>query len=402
VLKLFFIFARMKQIFLKDKRDAAVLRFHPWVFSGAVARKSGQIEDGEWVEVRSHQSALLGMGHYQDGSICVRLLTFVPTTIDQEFWTKKIANAFHYRRAIELTDKDLTNCYRLVHGVGDGLPGLVIDVYGEVAVVQCHSIGMHRDRAFIAQALQEVYGDSLKAVFDKSAESLPKEYAARMQNGYLYGTGGETTVKEYGAKFSIDWEAGQKTGFFLDQRENRRLLGEYAPGKRVLNAFCYTGGFSIYALKAGAIAVDSVDVSAKAMELTDRNVALNGFSEGQHQSYTADVLDFLRKNPTMYDLMIVDPPAFAKNLDKRHNAVQGYKRLNALAMEKINPGGILFTFSCSQVVNKQLFYDTIVAAALEAGRQVRVMHQLSQGPDHPVNMFHPEGDYLKGLVLFVE
>lgn len=402
MLKLFFIFARMKQIFLKDKRDAAVLRFHPWVFSGAVARKSGQIEDGEWVEVRSHQSTLLGMGHYQDGSICVRLLTFVPSTIDQEFWTKKIANAFHYRRSIELTDKDLTNCYRLVHGEGDGLPGLVIDVYGEVAVVQCHSIGMHRDRVFIAQALQEVYGDRLKAVFDKSAESLPKEYAARMQNGYLFGTGGETTVREYGAQFSIDWEAGQKTGFFLDQRENRRLLGEYAPGKRVLNAFCYTGGFSIYALKAGAVAVDSVDVSAKAMELTDRNVALNGFTEGQHQSYTADVLDFLRKNPTMYDLMIVDPPAFAKNLDKRHNAVQGYKRLNALAMEKINPGGILFTFSCSQVVNKQLFYDTIVAAALEAGRQVRVMHQLSQGPDHPVNMFHPEGDYLKGLVLFVE
>jgi 23S rRNA (cytosine1962-C5)-methyltransferase len=402
VLNLFFIFARMKQIFLKDKRDAAVLRFHPWVFSGAVARKSGQIEDGEWVEVRSHQSTLLGMGHYQDGSICVRLLSFVSINIDQEFWTKKIANAFHYRKAIELTDKDLTNCYRLVHGEGDGLPGLVIDVYGEVAVVQCHSIGMHRDRAFIAQALQEVYGDSLKAVFDKSAESLPKEYAAGMQNGYLFGTRGETTVKEHGAQFSIDWEAGQKTGFFLDQRENRRLLGEYAPGKRVLNAFCYTGGFSIYALKAGAIAVDSVDVSAKAMELTDRNVALNGFAEGQHQSYTADVLDFLRKNPTMYDLMIVDPPAFAKNLDKRHNAVQGYKRLNALAMEKINPGGILFTFSCSQVVNKQLFYDTIVAAALEAGRQVRVMHQLSQGPDHPVNMFHPEGDYLKGLVLFVE
>jgi len=392
----------MKQILLKDKRDAAVLRFHPWVFSGAVARKSGSIEDGEWVEVHSHQSAFLGMGHYQDGSICVRLLSFVPVAIDQEFWTNKIANAFQYRKSIELTDKDQTNCYRLIHGEGDGLPGLIIDVYGEVAVVQCHSIGMHRDRAFIAQALQDVYGDKLKAVYDKSAESLPKEYAAGMQNGYLFGTGGEHTVKEHGSFFSIDWEGGQKTGFFLDQRENRRLLGEYAPGKRVLNTFCYTGGFSIYALKSGALSVDSVDVSAKAMELTDKNVALNGFDKSQHQSFTTDVLDFLRKNPTMYDLMIVDPPAFAKNLDKRHNAVQGYKRLNALAMEKINPGGILFTFSCSQVVNKQLFYDTIVAAALEAGRQVRVMHQLSQGPDHPVNMFHPEGEYLKGLVLYVE
>ena len=342
------------------------------------------------------------MGHYQDGSICVRLLSFQPTEIDQSFWTKKIANAYQYRKAIELTDRELINCYRLVHGEGDGMPGLVIDIYGEVAVVQCHSIGMHRDRAFIAQALQDVYGSRLKAVFDKSAESLPKDYAGKMQNGYLYGTGGEPVVKEYGALFSIDWETGQKTGFFLDQRENRRLLGEYATGKKVLNAFCYTGGFSIYALKAGAHSVDSVDVSAKAMELTDRNVALNGYDDSRHQSYTSDVLDFLRKTHNTYDLMIVDPPAFAKNMEKRHNAVQGYKRLNAQAMEKISPGGILFTFSCSQVVNKQLFYDTIVAAALEAGRQVRVMHQLSQGPDHPVNMFHPEGEYLKGLVLYVE
>ena len=392
----------MKQIFLKDKRDAAVLRFHPWVFSGAVARKSGAIEDGEWVEVRSNKSELLGMGHYQDGSICVRLLSFEAATIDQSFWNQKIERAYQYRKAIELTDRDQLNCYRLIHGEGDGLPGLVIDVYGEAAVIQCHSIGMHRDREMIAKALQEVYGARLKAVFDKSAESLPKEYATTMQNGYLFGTGAETVVKEYGALFTIDWETGQKTGFFLDQRENRRLLAEYASGKTVLNTFCYTGGFSIYALKAGAHSVESVDVSAKAMELTEKNVALNGFDDSRHRSYTTDVLDFLRKTPNTYDLMVVDPPAFAKNLEKRHNAVQGYKRLNALAMEKIKPGGILFTFSCSQVVNKQLFYDTIVAAALEAGRQVRVMHQLSQGPDHPVNLFHPEGEYLKGLVLYVE
>lgn len=398
----------MKQIFLKDKRDAAVLRFHPWVFSGAVARKSESIEDGEWVEVRSSKGALLGLGHYQDASICVRLLSFpIPGSlnaveVDQNFWNQKIAQAYQYRKAIELTERDLINCYRLVHGEGDGLPGLIIDFYGEVAVMQCHSIGMHLDRVHIAQALQEVYGTKLKAVYDKSVESLPKEYASKVQNGYLYGESTSNIVQEYGAQFAIDWEGGQKTGFFLDQRENRRLLGEYAMGKTVLNTFCYTGGFSIYALKAGASFVESVDVSAKAMELTDKNVALNGFDEGRHRSYTTDVLDFLRKTPGTYDVVVVDPPAFAKNLDKRHNAVQGYKRLNALALEKIKPGGILFTFSCSQVVNKQLFYDTIVAAALEAGRQVRVMHQLSQGPDHPVNLFHPEGEYLKGLVLYVE
>lgn len=406
----------MKQIFLKDKRDAAVLRFHPWVFSGAVARKSAAIEDGEWVEVRSSKGALLGMGHYQDGSICVRILHFgeagslsevesrplSEVEVDQGFWNNKIAQAYQYRKAIELTERDLINCYRLVHGEGDGLPGLVLDVYGEVAVMQCHSIGMHLDRERISLALQEVYGAKLKAVYDKSVESLPKEYASTVQNGYLYGSNTANVVQEYGAHFAIDWEGGQKTGFFLDQRENRRLLGEYATGKTVLNTFCYTGGFSIYALKAGASFVESVDVSAKAMELTNKNVALNGFDEGRHRSHTTDVLDFLRKTPGTYDVVVVDPPAFAKNLDKRHNAVQGYKRLNALAFEKIKPGGILFTFSCSQVVNKQLFYDTIVAAALEAGRQVRVMHQLSQGPDHPVNLFHPEGEYLKGLVLYVE
>jgi 23S rRNA (cytosine1962-C5)-methyltransferase len=392
----------MKQIFLKDKRDAAVLRYHPWVFSGAVARKSEAIEDGEWVELRSQRSELLGLGHYQDGSICVRLLSFVAAEIDQNFWNQKIRQAYHYRQALDLTERDQLTCYRLVHGEGDGLPGLVIDVYGEVAVLQCHSIGMHRDRMHLVQALQELYGTKLRAVYDRSVESLPKNYATGVENGYLYGTAGEQVVKEYGASFSIDWEGGQKTGFFLDQRENRRLLAEYAPGKTVLNTFCYTGGFSIYALQAGAQFVESVDVSAKAMELTDKNVALNGFEENRHRSYTSDVLDFLRKTPNTYDLMVVDPPAFAKNLDKRHNAVQGYKRLNAMAMEKIKPGGILFTFSCSQVVNKQLFYDTIVAAALEAKRQVRVMHQLSQGPDHPVNLFHPEGEYLKGLVVYVE
>lgn len=390
-----------KRLILKSKKAAAVQRFHPWVFSGAVKSIEGEVEDGDVVEVCLESGEYLATGHYQDGSICARLFSFTPVQADQAFWNHKIAQALDCRRKLGLPDGSQTDCYRLVHAEGDGLPGLIIDVYGPTAVIQCHSIGMHRSLEMLAGALRENFGNAITAIYDKSAESLPTEYASGVKNGYLFGEGGPHEVKEYGHSFWVDWESGQKTGFFLDQRENRRLAGQYARDKKVLNAFCYTGGFSVYALKAGARFVDSVDVSRKAMEITDRNVALNGIGPALHQSHTEDVMAFLKAAGPDYDMMIVDPPAFAKSLKKRHNAVQAYKRLNALAMSKLNAGGILFTFSCSQVVDRQLFYDTIVAAALEARRQVRVLHHLSQPPDHPVNIYHPEGEYLKGLVLYV-
>ncbi len=393
----------MVNITLKPNREDALLRFHPWVFSGAIKEMDGKPKDGETVQVLSNKGRMLGVGHYQEGSITVRVLAFGEHTIDQDFWTAKIQNAYDFRSTIGLTDNNETNCYRLVHAEGDGLPGLVIDVYGDTAVVQAHSIGMYKSKHFISKALQDVFGEKLKAIFNKSKETLPKNYAMNVENAYLFGQSGINEVLENGNKFSIDWEGGQKTGFFLDQRNNRDLLAHYSEGKTVLNSFCYTGGFSIYALKAGAKRVDSVDVSAKAMELTKQNVALNGFKEDEeHFSYSEEVLDFLKKNKNVYDVMVVDPPAFAKSLDKRHNAVQGYKRLNVMALQQIAKGGILFTFSCSQVVDRDLFYGAIVAAAIEAGRQVRVLHQLSQPPDHPVSLFHPEGSYLKGLVLQVE
>lgn len=392
----------MKKVHLKPKREASLQRFHPWVFSGAVAKQESDLQEGDWVEVRSHRDEFLGAGHYQNGSICVRILTFEPVSIGTAFWTQKLERAYQFRLRTGLAGNPETTCYRLIHAEGDGLPGLIIDLYGDTAVIQCHSIGMHRDRADIVAALQAVLGPSLKAVYDKSAETLPTQYAGQVTNQYLLGESAPVVVLENGCSFRIDWESGQKTGFFLDQRDNRSLLAHYASGKTVLNAFSYSGGFSVYALRAGAAHVDSVDVSPKAIELANQNVALNGFDDTRHAGIAADVLKYLQQTERMYDLMIVDPPAFAKSLEKRHKAVQGYKRLNAMALSKLAPGGILFTFSCSQVVDKQLFYDTLVAAALEAGRQIRVMHTLSQPPDHPVNIFHPEGGYLKGLVLYVE
>jgi len=389
----------MKKIFLKRKKDAALRRFHPWVFSGAIQRTEGHPADGELVEVYSHQGDFLGAGHYQNGSIRVRIFSFEPTDAGLPFWTKRLQQAIQYRRSLGLPADQQTDAYRLVHAEGDELPGLVIDIYGGTAVIQCHSIGMHLERHNLTAALQEVFGDQLQAVYDKSRDTLPGNYAANAENQYLFGASKKQTALENGHPFIVDWEGGQKTGFFLDQRENRQLLARYATGKRVLNAFCYTGGFSLYALKAGAHHVDSVDTSDKAIELCRKNVALLENSSGTHQAHREDVLQFLRRQETLYDLIVVDPPAFAKSLKKRHNAVQGYKRLNASALQKIKPGGILFTFSCSQVVDKTLFYNTIVAAALEAGRKVKVMHQLSQSPDHPISLFHPEGEYLKGLVL---
>ncbi|HMO41047.1 MAG TPA: class I SAM-dependent rRNA methyltransferase [Saprospiraceae bacterium] len=390
----------MKKITLKDKKDASLRRFHPWVFSGAVADMDAPPADGEVVEVYARNGTYLATGHYQQSSICVRIFSFVPTDAGQAFWTQKMQQAHYFRKKIGLPEQPKTNCYRLVHAEGDGLPGLIVDIYNGVAVLQCHSIGMHLERAKLTQALLEVC-PQLEAVFDKSAETLPEQYARTMQNGYLYGSAAPRQVLENGHTFLVNWETGQKTGFFLDQRDNRQLLERYVAGKSVLNAFCYSGGFSIYALRAGARMVHSVDVSQKAIELTMQNVALNAPFEGHHKAYAQDVLHFLQKTEQTYEVMVVDPPAFAKNIAKRHNAVQGYKRLNALAIKKISAGGILFTFSCSQAVDRQLFYDTIVAAALEAGRQIRVIHHLNQPADHPVSLFHPEGAYLKGLVLFV-
>ena len=404
------------QVILQKGRDEAVRRFHPWVFSGAVAKRDEHLEDGDIVEVLDSRNQYLGTGHFHDGSILVRLFSFAthtngqPVVPDVDFWTQKLTQI----RAVRLSlIPPHTNCYRLVHGEGDGCSGLIIDMYDGVAVLQAHSIGMHRQRQQLVEALQRVFGSELVAVYDKSAESLPDNYATGVQNGYRFGRA-ETPrpVLENGHTFLVDWITGQKTGFFLDQRDNRQLLARYAPGKRVLNAFCYSGGFSVYALAAGANLVHSVDVSQKAIDLTNQNVAANPGFSGTHEAIPDDVMHFLKlpdseavesSEPVQqYDIVVLDPPAYAKSQSARHRAVQGYKRLNVEGLKRVAPGGILFTFSCSQVVDRELFYNTIVAAAIEAGRQVRVLHHLSQPADHPVSLFHPEGGYLKGLVLWVE
>lgn len=392
----------MQQVTIKRKKEIALRRRHPWVFSGAIQGNTDGLQEGDTVEIVGESGQFLGVGHFHRGSIMLRVLSFHPTDAGLEFWTQKLQAAWDCRSRLGLTDRPDLEAFRLVHAEGDGLPGLVIDWYKGTAVVQCHSIGMHRSLHLIVGSLQEVLGNRLKAIYSKSHSTLPSNYAQQVSDGYLYGTAQPTVIQEYGHHFLVDWESGQKTGFFLDQRENRQLVGEYAAGKKVLNTFCYTGGFSIYALKAGAHTVESVDISAAAMELTDRNVELGGFEQQRHISHTKDVLSFLKAAPSDYDIVVVDPPAFAKNIKKRHKAVQGYKRLNALAMQRVRPGGLLFTFSCSQVVGQQLFYDTIVAAAMEADRQASVLHQLAQPPDHPVSIFHPEGAYLKGLVLYIE
>jgi 23S rRNA (cytosine1962-C5)-methyltransferase len=390
------------QIFLKSNRDEAVRRFHPWVFSGAIARLKGQPTDGEIVEVCDSRGQYLATGHFHNGNIAVKLFSYEQIVPDVAFWKQKLQKARTVRQQI-LTSNSATNCYRLVHGEGDGLPGLIIDYYDGVLVIQAHSIGMYRVLEELTLALRELYGKELKAIYNKSAETLPEQFAKSVPNGYVFGhCVVPHPVKENGHTFLIDWETGQKTGFFLDQRDNRKLLAHYAAGKNVLNAFCYSGGFSIYALEAGAVSVDSVDASKKAIELTERNVEANFGAEATHQSYAEDVMKFLKETTGTYDVMVLDPPAYAKSMSARHRAVQGYKRLNAEGIKHLKPNGILFTFSCSQVVDRELFYNTIVAAAIEAGRQVRVLHQITQPPDHPVNLFHPEGSYLKGLVLWVE
>ncbi|MBR9921962.1 MAG: class I SAM-dependent rRNA methyltransferase [Bacteroidetes bacterium] len=392
---------QIKKIFLKPGKERPVKRFHPWVFSGAIARWDEKPADGELIELYDSKEQFLASGHYQDSSIAIRLISFEAEAIDPDFWFRKIEAAWSYRKRAGYLSNSSTNCYRLIHAEGDGLPGLIIDIYGSTAVVQCHSIGMFRDRKDIAAALRRIYGESLKTIFDKSSETLPSNFGRGVQNGFLHGSESTAVVKEHGHHFLVDWVAGQKTGFFLDQRDNRHMLSQYVKDKKVLNAFCYSGGFSVYALAAGAAMVHSVDISEKAIAWTDRNVNINELPAGRHRSMVLDVMEFMRDTEEEYEVMVVDPPAFAKSLKKRHNAVQAYKRLNALALKKIAPGGILFTFSCSQVVDRKLFYDTIVAAAIEAGRSVRVMRSLSQPSDHPVQLFHPESRYLKGLVLYV-
>jgi len=383
-------------LFLKQGREASIKRFHPWVFSGAIERMEGSPADGDWVEVKDSRKETIGFGHYQKGTITVRLLSFSSHPPTAEIYDEMIARAFNQRKVAKIIHEQ-TNCYRLIHGEGDGLPGLIVDVYHGVAVMQAHAAGIHADRHLIAKAIDQVLGDDIHSIYYKSQGTL-----AAGENEYLLGMSPVPhVVIEHGNKFLIDWEEGQKTGFFLDQRENRKLLGEMSAGAAVLNTFCYTGGFSVYALKGGAALVHSVDASKKAVDLTRKNIELNGYDPAHHACFADDTFDFLKDKKDQYDIIILDPPAFAKHKDAKHQAMKGYQRLNAEAMRVIKPNGIIFTFSCSQVVDKQLFYDTIVSAALQAGRQVRVLQQLGQPGDHPVSLYHAEGEYLKGLVLFV-
>jgi 23S rRNA (cytosine1962-C5)-methyltransferase len=388
-------------IILKKGKEISIERFHPWIFSGAIQKKEGDLTDGSWVEVHDFKENILGFGHYQNGSIAVRMLSFEKNPPDQNFWLEKFQKALATRSASGLPSEH-TNAFRIIHGEGDGLPGLIIDYYDGIAVVQAHDVGMHNDRVHIAAALEKAM-DGVKAIYYKSQSTLPGKMRDADQNEYLLGMGVVPhIVSEYGNKFYVDWEEGQKTGFFIDQRENRKLLGQFSKDKKVLNTFCYTGGFSIFALAAGAELVHSVDSSEKAIELTKKNIDLNSFSPNIHQCFAVDTFDFLKDKNGVYDVIVLDPPAFAKHRDARHQAVRGYQRLNAEAMRVIRKSGIIFTFSCSQVVDRQLFYNTIVSAAIQAGRQIKVLHHLSQPADHPVSIFHPEGEYLKGLVLYVE
>ncbi len=392
---------------LRRGKEESLGRFHPWVFSGAIAALPDGLEEGDVVSVIAADGTPMGVGHYQIGSIAVRMLSFdAATTIDEEYYRGRLADALRMRRVLGLR-RDDNNAFRLVHGEGDFLPGLVVDVYGDTAVVQAHSPGMHYARHTIAKVLTEMPDAGIHNIYYKSETTLP--YKARLDpvNDYLIGHADTDVAIENSLKFHVDWLRGQKTGFFVDQRDNRALLGKYATGRRVLNMFCYTGGFSVYALAGGAASVTSVDSSAKAISLTDANVALNqggdATAAGRHRSEATDAFKFLQNmDGSAYDLIILDPPAFAKHHSAVRNALQGYRRLNARAIEKIAPGGILFTFSCSQAVSREQFRLAVFSAAAQCRRRVRILHQLTQPADHPVNIYHPEGEYLKGLVLYIE
>ena len=395
------------RIFLRRGKEESLLRRHPWIFSGAIGRvecPSDTIAEGEIVDVHTAAGDFIARGHYQIGSIAVRVLTFAQEPIDAAWWRARIRSACEVRRTLGLIGNAATTCYRLVHGEGDSLPGLVIDIYGTTAVVQCHSVGMYRSRMQIAEALREVYGERLAAVYDKSSQTVPYKAGLNAVDGYLMGKVATPTqeVSENGHRFLVNWEEGQKTGFFLDQRCNRELVERYAAGRTVLNTFCYTGGFSVYAAAGGAKEVCSVDASERAVQLADENMRLNFGDSFPHTTLACDAVEYLKQIGDRYDLIILAPPAFAKHHKVLGNAMQGYKRLNARALSQIRPGGILFTFSCSQAVTKELFRTTVFSAAAIAGRNVRILHQLAQPADHPINIYHPEGEYLKGLVLYVE
>jgi 23S rRNA (cytosine1962-C5)-methyltransferase len=391
-----------KKVFLKPGKEESLKRFHPWVFSGAIHHLEGEPEEGEIVDVYTSKMEFIACGHFQIGSIAVRVLSFVQEEIGYDYWKQRLEVAYRMRQALGLAENPQNNTYRLVHGEGDNLPGLIIDVYGKTAVMQAHSAGMHVDRMMIANALSEVMGGKIENIYYKSETTLPYKADLGPENGFIKGGSPENVAMEYGLKFHVDWLKGQKTGFFVDQRENRHLLEQYAKGRNVLNMFCYTGGFSFYAMRGGANLVHSVDSSSKAIDLTNQNVELNFPGDARHQAFAEDAFKYLDRMGDQYDLIILDPPAFAKHRDALRNALRGYSKLNAKAFEKIKPGGILFTFSCSQVVDKKDFRNAVFTAAAQSGRKVRILHQLTQPADHPVNIYHPEGEYLKGLVLYVE
>lgn len=391
-----------KRVILKRGKEESLLRFHPWIFSGAIASIEGDPEEGDVVDVYTHEGKWIAVGHIQVGSIAVRVLSFKQEPIDENFWFKRLTVAYELRRSLGLTDRKDHNIFRLVHGEGDNLPGLVIDVYGHTAVMQAHSVGMHCDRMTIANALQKVMCKSVTGIYYKSETTLPFKADIDRGNGYIIGGPGNDTPLEYGMKMPVDWISGQKTGLFIDQRENRALLERYSKGRSVLNMFCYTGGFSLAALRGGAKLVHSVDSSARAIELTAGGVEDNFPGDSRHAAFAEDAFRYLDRMDPIYDLIILDPPAFAKHKDALKHALIGYRRLNQKAMEKIQPGGILFTFSCSQVVTKDQFRMAVFTAAAQAGRSVKILYQLHQPADHPINIFHPEGEYLKGLVLQVE
>jgi 23S rRNA (cytosine1962-C5)-methyltransferase len=392
------------KIYLKHKKEESLLRFHPWVFSGAIAKIEGKPEEGDLVEVHSSDNRFLGTGHYQIGSISVRILSFEREEINHKFLADRILQALKVRKSCGLVNGLNNNTYRLIHGEGDMLPGLIIDIYAQTAVIQAHSVGMHYLRKDITSALLEVFGNDLNSIYYKSEGTLPYKADLHEENEYLSGNENtsDSVAIENGLKFRIDWQKGQKTGFFIDQRDNRSLLAQYSKDRSVLNMFCYTGGFSVYALQGGASLVHSVDSSARAISLTEENVSLNFPDDARHQAFTEDAFKFMGNIEDKYDLIILDPPAFAKHRDALRNALQGYRKLNAIAISKIKKGGALFTFSCSQIVSRQDFRLAVFSAAAQTGRNVRILHQLSQPADHPVNIYHPEGEYLKGLVLWVE
>ena len=391
-----------KNIYLKHGKEESLKRFHPWIFSGAIHHMDDGIAEGDTVRVITADGDCIAVGHYQKGTITIRVLSFQDIVIDESFWRSRIQSALAMRECIGMANNPDNNTYRLVHGEGDCLPGLVIDCYGTTAVMQAHSVGMHVCREQICKVLVDVMGERIRNVYYKSETTLPFKAALGQENGFIYGHTDDNTAVENGLKFHVDWLKGQKTGFFVDQRENRLLLEHYAKGKSVLNMFCYTGGFSVYAMRGGAKIVHSVDSSAKAVELTNLNVAMNFPDDNRHEASCEDAFKYLDENDKKYDLIVLDPPAFAKHRMALHNALKGYIRLNIKGLQRIKPGGILFTFSCSQAVSKENFRNAAFTAAAQAGRNVRILHQLHQPADHPVNIYHPEGEYLKGLVLYVE